>query len=241
MGLAFALAAAAVATVAAWPASAIIRTLTAGREPLSADPAAADSAAADSAPGRPPGRDSERWQIVTLAAGMAAAALAVALSVRPALVVVAGCWLVICGGPLAVLDLRVRRLPDVLTAAALIGITATLVAAAAASGSWSRLGQAAAAGVLTGAFFALLAVARPGSAGLGDAKLALSTGTLAGWFGWAVLLASLLAGFVLAAGCGLTLVAASRRRTRGTSVPFGPFLIAGCLIMVILAGRPGLR
>jgi leader peptidase (prepilin peptidase)/N-methyltransferase len=89
-------------------------------------------------------------------------------------------------------------------------------------------------------FFVLLALARPGSAGLGDAKLGLSTGALAGWFGWGILLASVFAAFLLAAACGLALIAARRATLRAGSLPFGPFMLAGCLAAVLLASPAGL-
>ena len=71
---------------------------------------------------------------------------------------------------------------------------------------------------------------------LARAKLGLSTGALAGWFGWGVLLTSLVAAFTLAASYGVWLVATGRAALRGTSLPFGPFLLAGCLAVVLLAG-----
>ena len=96
---------------------------------------------------------------------------------------------------------------------------------------------AAAAGAgAVGAFFGLLALIRPGSAGPGDAKLGLSTGALAAWFGWDVLVWSVFAAFALAAATALMLLAARRISFRSGSLPFGPFLLAGCLAVVLLAG-----
>jgi leader peptidase (prepilin peptidase)/N-methyltransferase len=133
---------------------------------------------------------------------------------------------------MAIIDARERRLPDALTAGCLAGTAACLIAAAAWSGDWPALGRASLGAIVVAALFALLAVARPGSAGLGDAKLGLSTGALAAWFGWAVLLAALFAAFVLAACYAVWLLASGRASFRGGSVPFGPFLLAGCLLAV---------
>jgi len=146
-------------------------------------------------------------------------------------------WLVICGLPLSIIDFRARRLPDALTTACAAGILVLLAAAAALDGRWQDLARAGTGAAATCVFFALFAVARPGSAGLGDAKLGLSTGALAAWFGWGVLLTSMFTAFVLAACYGVGLLAARRALARGSSVPFGPFLLAGCLTVVLLAGR----
>jgi leader peptidase (prepilin peptidase) / N-methyltransferase len=176
--------------------------------------------------------------VLLLAAPQAALAFAAAVSVRPVLVACAACWLVICAVPLAVIDAAVRRLPDPLTGAAFAGTAGFLLAAAATGGRWQELAMAGAGAAAVAGFFAALAFARPGSAGLGDAKLGLSVGAIAAWPGWGVLLAAMFAGFLLAACYGLWLVAARRAALRAT-LPFGPFLLAGCLAAVMLAGLAG--
>ncbi len=171
-----------------------------------------------------------------LAAPMAILACAAALFVRPPLVACAACWLAICAIPLAVTDAAVRRLPDELTGAALAGTAAFLIAAAASAGLWPDLARAAVGAACVAGLFVLLALARPGSAGLGDAKLGLSVGALAAWLGWSVLIFALFAGFLLAGCYGLWLIASRRVSLRG-SLAFGPFLLAGCFAAVLAAGR----
>jgi leader peptidase (prepilin peptidase) / N-methyltransferase len=170
---------------------------------------------------------------------LAALAFGITVRVHPAAVAAAGCWLAACGIPMAIIDARHRRLPDVLTGACAAGTAALLIAAAAASGGWPALARAGLGAFAVAAFFALLALARPGSAGLGDAKLGLSTGALAAWFGWGVLVSAVFAAFVLAAGFGVWLIASGRASFRGGSVPFGPFLLAGCLLAVAALSPPG--
>jgi leader peptidase (prepilin peptidase) / N-methyltransferase len=165
---------------------------------------------------------------------MAALAGAAGTWVRPWPVACAACWLAICAVPLATIDALSRRLPDRLTAAAFAGTAAFLVTAAAVGGAWGTLARSGAGGAAVAAFFVLLAVARPGSAGLGDAKIGLSIGALAAWLGWTVLLAALLVSFLAAACYGLWLLA-SRRAQIGSTIAFGPFLLAGCLAAVLLA------
>jgi leader peptidase (prepilin peptidase) / N-methyltransferase len=169
-----------------------------------------------------------------LALPMAVLAGAAAAWVHPWPVACAACWLAIFAVPLATVDVLARRLPDRLTAAAFAGMAAFLVTAAAVGGAWGTLARSGAGAAALAAFFVLLAVARPGSAGLGDAKLGLSIGALATWLGWSVLLAALLASFLAAAGYGLWLLV-SRRARIGATIAFGPFLLAGCLAAVLLA------
>ncbi len=165
--------------------------------------------------------------------------LLVTLRLRQELPAIACGWLVVCGVPLAIIDLRARRLPDPLTGGCFAGIAALLIADAVADGQWQDIGRAAAGAGAAALFFAITAVAKPGSSGLGDAKLSLSTGALTAWFGWGVLLTSAFEAFLLAACYGLGMLAAGRASLRTGSVPFGPFLLAGCLAAVLVSGAAG--
>jgi leader peptidase (prepilin peptidase)/N-methyltransferase len=171
-----------------------------------------------------------------LAPPMALLAGLAAWLVHPGLVACAAAWLAICAVPLAVIDALAFRLPDPLTMGAFGGIAALAVAAAAASGNWPELTRSAAGAAALGGLFLALALARPGSAGLGDAKLSLSLGALTAWLGWSVLLAALIAAFVLAACYGLWLLA-SKGATLRARLPFGPFLLAGTLAAVVAAAH----
>jgi leader peptidase (prepilin peptidase) / N-methyltransferase len=171
-----------------------------------------------------------------LALLMAILAFAAGTLVHPALVACAAAWLAVCAVPLAVIDLAEFRLPDPLTMAAAGGTATFLVCAAGVGGTWSQLARSAAGAAALAGLFLALAIARPGSAGLGDAKLSLSLGALAAWPGWGVLLGALLAAFLLAACYALWLLAARHASLR-SRLPFGPFLLAGTLIAVLLASR----
>lgn len=181
------------------------------------------------------GADGEWYgpRTATLAAATAivCAALAAATGARPEL----GAWLLLApvGVLLAVVDFRVHRLPDVVTlplagaALALLGGAALLPEHA---GEWT--GALHGAFALAGAYFVLFLV-NPGGMGFGDVKLALALGAVLGWYGWGVLLLGTFAGFVLASLYGIGLVAA-RRAGRRTAIPFGPFLIGGAFVGVLL-------
>ena len=173
---------------------------------------------------------------LVLALPMAILAFAAGAFAHPALVACAAAWLAVCAVPLTVIDAAQFRLPDPLTAAALGGTAAFLICAAGIGGTWPQLARSAVGAAALAGLFLLLAVARPGSAGLGDAKLGLSLGALAAWPGWNVLLGALLAAFLLGACYGLWLLAV-RHATLRTRLPFGPFLLAGTVLAVLLAGR----
>ncbi|GGP89247.1 prepilin peptidase [Streptomyces roseolilacinus] len=166
-----------------------------------------------------------------LTGAAACALLAAATGWRPELAV----WLLLAPFALllAIVDRRVHRLPDHLTlplAAAvplLLGVAALLPGRA---GSWrlSVLGALA----LGGAYLVLFLV-NPNGMGFGDVKLAFPLGAALGWYGWPVLLAGAFAGFLLGAAYGLGLIV-RRRATRRSAIPFGPFMITGTLLGLLL-------
>ncbi|MET9678063.1 A24 family peptidase [Streptomyces sp. NPDC006482] len=167
-----------------------------------------------------------------LLTALACAALAAATGgPRPELVV----WLL--GAPFAVLlacvDARVHRLPDGLTLPLAAGVPLLLGGAELLpydAGSWlhALLGALA----LGGSYLVLFLV-NPAGLGFGDVKLALSLGAALGWYGWGILFTGAFAGFLLGAVYGLGLVLL-RRAGRSSAIPFGPFMLAGALIGLLL-------
>lgn len=72
-----------------------------------------------------------------------------------------------------------------------------------------------------------------GGLGLGEVKLAVGAGVVLGWYGWPTVMVGAFAGFLIRAVYGV--FAAWRRRDgRGTVVPFGPFLLAGALLGLLV-------
>jgi leader peptidase (prepilin peptidase) / N-methyltransferase len=158
---------------------------------------------------------------------------ALAARVHPGLVLAAACWLAVCAVALAWIDVATQRLPDVLTVPAYAGTVVLLLAAAAASGHWAVLLRALLGGLaLAGAYLALAVISR-GAVGLGDAKLSASLGTMLAWSGWPPLAGGVFAGFLLGAVYGLSLLV-SGRATRGQRIPFGPFMVAGTLLVLLV-------
>ena len=170
-----------------------------------------------------------------LAAGIVTAVLFVALAacVHSGFVLGAACALAVIGVPLAFVDVAVHRLPDPLTAAAYAVTVAGLLIAAASDGHWGAMGRAVAGGVALAGFYLLLAVISPSGMGLGDVKLAASLGTLLAWTGWRALVLGGFAGFLLAALYSVVLLAVGRT-TRKQHIPFGPFMLAGAFLLLLV-------
>ncbi|MFJ6460296.1 prepilin peptidase [Streptomyces sp. NPDC091387] len=195
-----------------------------------------DADADTGAVGATPSRSGPRYAptlLVPVVTALGCAAVAATTGARPELAV----WLLLA--PVAVLlaaiDRRVHRLPDQLTlpaagaAAVLLGIAVLLPEH---GGSWltALLG-----GVALGGFYFLLFLINPSGMGFGDVKLALSLGVALGWYGWAVVFAGGFAGFLFGAVYGLALMI-TRRAGRKTGIPFGPFMIAGALLGILVGG-----
>ena len=125
---------------------------------------------------------------------------------------------------LSVVDLRHRRLPNLLT---LTGAAAILAGAAAAGlGVSALLG-----GLVLGGLYLLVHLADPGGLGAGDVKLALALGALTGAFGFPVWFLGALGAPVLTAVIG-GLAALGRR---STMVPHGPSMCIASLAATGLA------
>ena len=126
--------------------------------------------------------------------------------------------------PLAIIDIRQRRLPNRLV---LPGLAITLLAHVAAvlfGADWARMLTAWLTATLV---FALAAVANGfGALGMGDVKLmALMTASLA-WFGWQHPLIAFAVTFVLAT-VGVLVLFVARRVKLGSTLALGPYLLAG--------------
>ncbi|MFD6432550.1 prepilin peptidase [Streptomyces venezuelae] len=174
-----------------------------------------------------------RTSATAVTTSLLCAALAATTGTRPELAV----WLLLApvGVLLALVDFTVHRLPDVLTlplAAASLALLGAVTLVPEQAGSWKASLYGALA--LATAYFILFLI-NPNGMGFGDVKLALSLGAVLGWYGWGVLLTGTFAGFLLASLYGTALVV-TRRASRKTAIPFGPFLIGGAFVGLLLGG-----
>jgi leader peptidase (prepilin peptidase)/N-methyltransferase len=144
------------------------------------------------------------------------------------------CYLAVLAVPLALIDARYQRLPDVLTlpsypvALVLLGAGAPFVPAGGRHLAGALIGMAA-----VWLFYALQVLIYPAGLGWGDVKLSGLVGLYLGWFGPRALLAGVLGGYLLAAVTGIALLAA-RRASRKSRLPFGPFMLAGALAVIVI-------
>ncbi|MDR8412516.1 prepilin peptidase [Nonomuraea sp. 3-1Str] len=137
-------------------------------------------------------------------------------------------YLAVAGTALALIDWRTSRLPDAITLPSYPLLALSLLP----TGEVPRalLGAAALAAV-----YGVLWLVRPAAMGLGDVKLAGLIGMAAaarGWEAWAV---AAVAGQLLGALYALALLL-TRRATRDTQFPLGPFMLLGALVAVCLEG-----
>ncbi|MEU3456625.1 A24 family peptidase [Micromonospora sp. NPDC006766] len=135
---------------------------------------------------------------------------------------------------LAVVDLACLRLPDPLVGAAALGGGLGLVGAALAAGAPGRLLMALAGSGVYLAGYVLLALLPGSRLGFGDVKLAAALGLPLGWLGWPAMWLGLLLPHLLNGVVVLGLLTARRVR-RDTVLPFGPALLVGAWLAVLLA------
>lgn len=141
-------------------------------------------------------------------------------------------FLGVVGVALAAIDVDVQRLPDRLTLPAYPGLAGLLAIAGILGGDLAPLGRALLGGLALAAGFYVLAVIRPGHLGGGDIKLAGVLGLALGWLGWSELIMGAALSFVLFSVVSLALLA-TRRITLRSHMAFGPFMIAGALLVAI--------
>jgi leader peptidase (prepilin peptidase)/N-methyltransferase len=157
-----------------------------------------------------------------VAAGLAAASLALLAPVSNAIVGALGCVLLVV---LSVIDLEERRVPNRLI---LPGLVAALVARTALEPSPRWVIGAA----LTGGVLFVLAALHPAGLGMGDVKLGAFLGAWLAWNGVLALVIGSFAAFVPA----LAIIVARGRAARKVAIPFAPFLAIGGVVAV-LAGH----
>jgi len=142
-------------------------------------------------------------------------------------------YLAAIGVALAMIDIDVKRLPDVLTLPSYIVGAVLLGGAAAAQGDADPLIRALLGGSAMFAAYFALCFAYPAGMGFGDVKLSGVLGLYTAWLGWDVWAAGLLFGFFLGGffGIGIMLV---KKGGRKTAVPFGPFMLIGALLAILV-------
>lgn len=173
---------------------------------------------------------SRRYPLVEGATGLLFAVLALRIGWDPALP--AFLYLGAAGVALWMIDLDVKRLPNVIVLPSYAVALALLGAAGFAGSDWGPLLRSLLGGAALYAFYFLLAVVYPAGMGFGDVKLAGLLGLYLGWLGWAQVVLGGFLGFLYGGVFGGLLMLAGRAG-RKSQIPFGPFMLAGALTAVL--------
>jgi leader peptidase (prepilin peptidase) / N-methyltransferase len=139
------------------------------------------------------------------------------------------------GVALALIDIDVKRLPNVIVLPSYIVSAALLAAAALVEQEWADLLRAGLGMAALYAFYFVLALVYPRGMGFGDVKLAGVLGGYLGWLGWAEVVSGGFLGFLFGGVVGGGLMLA-RRAGRRSMIPFGPFMLAGALVAILWGG-----
>lgn len=133
------------------------------------------------------------------------------------------------GVPLAIIDVALKRLPDPLTLPS-YAVGAALLGLAMNGDRFVHALIGMAAGLVV---YGVQWIIAPGQLGLGDVKLAGVLGLYLGWLGLTAWFTGILAGFLLGGVYALALLV-SGRAGRKSTIPFGPFMLAGALAAILL-------
>lgn len=147
-------------------------------------------------------------------------------------------FLVPVGVALAVVDLRTRLLPTRIVNPATVVVALLVVVCWAFDRDLAALERAGIGLVVARAFFWLLWRIHSSGMGFGDVRLAGMLGCALGYLGWSQLVVGLYSGFLVFGLPGLLLAVVRRdRAVLRTAFPFGPFMLVGALIGVVV-GEP---
>lgn len=168
-----------------------------------------------------------------LAAGLVGGLVAWVVGPDPVLVGLA--LLVPVGVLLAVVDWRTRLLPRVVVLPATGVLLLLAVIDALVGGDAGDLVRGMIGLVVARSFYWVLWFVRSAGMGFGDVRLAALLGLALGQLGWAELAVGGYAGFLVFAVPGLLLAVVRRDRTLlKRAYPFGPFMLVGALLGVLL-------
>ena len=152
-------------------------------------------------------------------------------------------WLVVAclgyfvwmAGRLAVIDIRSHLLPNRIVLPSYWTGVPLAAAAALGSGAFELGGllRVAGGGALLWLVYFILRVVYPAGMGFGDVKLAGVLGLYLGFLSWSHLFWGTAAAFVLGGLYGIGIIVA-RRGTAKSAIPFGPFMLAGAALALLL-------
>ncbi|KDA06357.1 peptidase A24 [Microbacterium sp. CH12i] len=157
-----------------------------------------------------------------------------ASAVHMVIVVLAYLALLGIGGWLIVIDGRTHRLPNRIVLPTLGGALVLVIIDALVMGEVWPLTRAVGGMLVLCGFYIVMRFVSRGGIGGGDVKLAAVIGLVLGWHGWQALAVGAASAFVLGALYALALMAL-RRANGATRIAFGPWMIIGAILGVVVA------
>lgn len=140
------------------------------------------------------------------------------------------------GATVILVDARLHKIATrlVYPVAGIVAVLLGMAVLADGSGGFNfgDLGRALLCGFAAFAFIWILGIISPAGMGDGDARLVLSLGMLLGWHSYRLSYLGLLVGFLLGSVFGVLLILI-KRGNRKTQIAFGPYLVAGALIVAV--------
>jgi leader peptidase (prepilin peptidase)/N-methyltransferase len=188
---------------------------------------------------------SRRYPLVELGTGLLFAAVSLPLSgivldarngrtlVAAILVLVAFLYFAAVTVALALIDLDVHRLPNAIVLPSYIVAAVLFTAASILTGDYSALIRSAIAMAGLVVVYFAMAILYPGGMGFGDVKLAGVIGIYLGWIGWGALAVGAFGAFLLAGAFAVGLII-SKRATRKSGIPFGPWMLGGAWLGAVV-------
>lgn len=137
---------------------------------------------------------------------------------------------------LAGIDLDTHKLPNSIVLPSYIVIAILLVGSSIIASDYSRLVPAAIGGAAMFAGYFVMALVYPGGMGFGDVKLAGVIGIVLGFVGWGSLVVGAFSAFILGGLFGVALIA-FRRAGRKSGIPFGPWMLVGAWLGILIGER----
>ncbi|MDK8173144.1 prepilin peptidase [Curtobacterium citreum] len=169
--------------------------------------------------------------------GVLASGVVHAAPTGPTLVLLVGLlYLMAVSISLALIDLDTHRLPDAIVLPAYPVLGVLLATTSATTGDWGALLRAVGGAAIMFVLYLALAVVVPGGMGMGDVKLAGVLGLVLAYLGWGPLAVGAFGGFALGATFAIGLLV-TRRAARGSGIPFGPWMLGGAWLGILL-GTP---
>ncbi|QCX27449.1 prepilin peptidase [Nocardioides jishulii] len=165
-----------------------------------------------------------------LASGLAGAVLGWALGWAWSLLFLVPLVPVLVG--LAIIDWRTKLLPTWVIARTYAALVPLVLVVGAVTGEWDDVLRAFWGWLITGGLYFVLWFINSAGLGYGDVRLSGIIGIVLGQLGWGTLFAGVYSAFILGGVIGGVLALAKLVDRRG--VPFGPFMVAGALMGVVL-------